>query len=171
MKREYFRFWLVFVLALALGAALHFLYSWIPSPITAVFSPVRESLWEHLKIIFFPLLLSGLILGSRQSRTAWLCALLFACALMLPVSWLYHVALGGRGFLFDLLLYALSMLLGFLLPRILWPLGDWPGVGAVCGILTALLAVLLVLFTFFPPNNILFADLSNGLPAFLPIPV
>ncbi|MDD6159910.1 MAG: DUF6512 family protein [Oscillospiraceae bacterium] len=171
MKRESFRFWLIFVLALALGVGLHFLYERFPSPVTALFSPVRESLWEHLKILFYPLLLSGLILSARQGRTAWLCSLLFACAVMLTVSWLYHGVLGGRALLFDLLLYALSMLLGFLLPRLLWPLGDWPGVGAACAVLTALLAVLLVLFTFFPPDNILFADLSHGLPAFSPIPV
>lgn len=31
---------------------LHFLYEWIPSDITAIFVPVNESIWEHMKLIF-----------------------------------------------------------------------------------------------------------------------
>lgn len=31
---------------------LHFLYEWIPSSITAIFVPVNESIWEHMKLIF-----------------------------------------------------------------------------------------------------------------------
>ena len=45
--------------ALGLGVLLHFLFHWLPSPITALISPVRESLWEHLKILLLPLLLAA----------------------------------------------------------------------------------------------------------------
>ena len=57
------------------------------------------------------------------------------------------------------------------LPRVLWPLAEWPGVGAACAILAVLLAALMVVFTFAPPNNILFADLSGGAHTWLTIPV
>lgn len=171
MKGFSVRFWLVFAGALILGVLLHFLYDWFPNPVTALISPVRESLWEHLKILFIPLLLSGWFLGGKRGRTPWLCANLLVCGATLFISWVYHVALEGDALVFDLLLYAVMMLAGFLLPRVLWPLSEWPGVGAACAILTVLLAVLLIVFTWTPPDNILFADLSGGVRTFLRIPV
>lgn len=171
MKGSSVRFWLVFAAALVMGVLLHFAYDRFPNPVTALISPVRESLWEHLKILFLPLLLSGWFLGGRRGKTPWLCANLLVCGATLLLSWLYHVVLEGDALVFDLLLYAVMMLAGFLLPRVLWPLSEWPGVGAACAILTVLLAVLLIVFTYTPPAGILFADLSGGVRTFLTIPV
>ena len=39
---------LYYLAAAALGAALHFLFAWLPNPLTALVSPVRESVWEHV---------------------------------------------------------------------------------------------------------------------------
>lgn len=171
MKQGTVRFWLTFAAALALGVLLHFLYNWFPHPLTALFSPVRESLWEHLKIMFWPLLLAGLFLGGKRALTPWLFSLLTVCGLTLLLGWLYNVVLEGELDAVNIVLYAVLMLLGFYLPRILWPLSEWPGVGAACAILTVLLAALMVVFTFAPPDNILFADLSGGVRTFLTIPV
>ena len=55
MRQVNCRPWLTFFAALGLGVLLHFLYAWLPNPLTALFSPVRESLWEHLKILFYPI--------------------------------------------------------------------------------------------------------------------
>ena len=170
MKNPTTRFWLVFLLALTLGVALHFLYEWLPSPITALVSPVRESLWEHLKILFFPLLLSGLVLGGKRARLPWLLSLLAVCGLMLLAGWIYHIVLGGEAMAFDLILYGVLMLLGFLLPRVLWPLSEWPGVSAACVLLTFALLAAMICFTFAPPQGLLFADLSAAR-TFLTIPV
>jgi len=63
MKKLTLKPWLIFFGAVALGVVLHFLYNWFPNPMIALISPVRESIWEHLKILYFPLLLSALILG------------------------------------------------------------------------------------------------------------
>ena len=128
MKHGSLRFWLTFVVALGLGILLHFLYDWFPNPVVALISPVRESLWEHLKVLFIPLLLSGLFLGGKRGYIPWLFSLLTVCGLMLLLGWFYHVVLRGDSLVFDLLLYVLLMLLGFYLPRILWPLSEWPGV-------------------------------------------
>ena len=39
----------------------HFLYSWIPSSFTAIFFPVNESIWEHMKMIFTSIIIYGII--------------------------------------------------------------------------------------------------------------
>lgn len=173
MKKMSAKPWIVFFVALGLGVLLHFLYDWFPNPATALISPARESLWEHIKILYFPLLLSALILGrgAPALRSARLLAIPVVCGLMLGLAWLYHIPLRGEAMIFDLILYAAMMALGFLLPRWLWPLGDWPGVTRAAVGLVLLLGVLIVWFTFSPPDSILFADLSEGVRTFLTIPV
>ena len=171
MKQGSLRVWLTFFAALALGVLLHFLYGWFPHPLIALISPVRESLWEHLKVLFYPLLLSGLFLGKKRGSTPWLFSLLVVCGLMLLIGWLYNVVLQGTVGFFNILLYGILMLLGFLLPRIVWSLTEWPGIGAACAILTVLLVTLMIIFTYTPPNHILFQDLSGGVHTFLTIPV
>lgn len=45
-----------------LGTLLHFVYEWSNyNLIVAFFAPVNESVWEHLKLLFFPTLLYSLI--------------------------------------------------------------------------------------------------------------
>lgn len=171
MKRVSLRVIFTFLVASALGVLLHFLYDWLPYPPIALIALVRESLWEHLKIMYIPLLLAGLFLGGKRGLTPWLCSLLVVCGLTLLTGWLYNVVLQGQAGLFNIILYFILMLIGFKLPGILWPLSEWPGVGAACAILTVLLAALMVVFTFAPPDNILFTDLSGGVRTWLTIPV
>lgn len=40
---------------------LHFLYEWLPNPISAIFLPVNESIWEHMKLISTSFILYGII--------------------------------------------------------------------------------------------------------------
>ena len=39
----------------------HFIYDWIPSSITAIFFPVNESIWEHMKLLFSAVIFYGII--------------------------------------------------------------------------------------------------------------
>ncbi len=48
-------------LTFAFGFLVHGIYSWIPSPITSIF-PVNESLYEHVKLIFYSPILSTIVL-------------------------------------------------------------------------------------------------------------
>ena len=83
--------------AILAGCVLHFLYEWQPSAITALFSPVNESLWEHVKLVFWPFLGAALLLNRDRPGGArpWLLVLPGLCALTLILGWVYHVALGG----------------------------------------------------------------------------
>ena len=49
------------VLAFAFCFPLHFLYKIYPSFLTSIFLPVNESIWEHMKILFGSIILSGII--------------------------------------------------------------------------------------------------------------
>lgn len=45
----------------ALCFLFHFGYDILPSPITAIFFPVNESIWEHIKMLFTAIIFNGLI--------------------------------------------------------------------------------------------------------------
>lgn len=39
----------------------NFLYKWMPNSLFAIFFPVNESIWEHMKIIFSAIIIYGII--------------------------------------------------------------------------------------------------------------
>lgn len=57
---------------LAAGSLAHFLYDWTGSnAIAGLFVPVNESVWEHMKLLFFPMLLyCALEHGSTGAKSA-----------------------------------------------------------------------------------------------------
>lgn len=164
---------IVFGGTLALGVLLHFLYGWVESPLTAPFSPVRESLWEHAKIVFWPLLLAGALLsgGDKRVWASWRLSAVITSMLMLLAAYAYHILLGGDWLVFDLALYAVSIGGGFLLLRLLWPVTGSVMVRSAAAVLWAVLGALLVWWSFRVPEGILFADLTYGAQTFLTIPV
>lgn len=153
---------LVFVLATAAGTGLHFLYAQFPWVLTALIAPVNESLWEHVKLLYWPCLAAGLFLHRRQphllGQRAF--ALLAASAGMLVIAYIYHILLQGSSMVFDIGLYLVMMALFFLLPHLLnQPF--WQRAQELLVLLAAALGLATLLFTFFPPPFLLFADLSG----------
>lgn len=50
--------WLGLVLFSILSIPLHFSYAWLGKlNMVGMFTPINESIWEHLKLLFWPLLL------------------------------------------------------------------------------------------------------------------
>ena len=58
-----------------LGTILHFLYEWSgDNKIIASFSAVNESTWEHLKLVFFPMLITtivGFLAIGKDNKKFW----------------------------------------------------------------------------------------------------
>ena len=174
MEKSTKKWLLCYLAAAALGVLLHFLFTWFPNPVLALISPVRESIWEHIKLIYFPLLAASIYMGrggNGMGRAPWLLSLVVACSVMLCMGYVYHIIFRGEAVLADLILYFFALALGFLLPGTLWPLCGQPGVEKAAWALTALLGGLIVWFTFFPLDTALFADLSDAVRTFLTIPV
>ncbi|GMQ60717.1 hypothetical protein AN1V17_51190 [Vallitalea sediminicola] len=49
------------VAIILLGSLFHFLYEWTECTAIGIFSPVNESEWEHIKIMFYPVILVSII--------------------------------------------------------------------------------------------------------------
>lgn len=165
--------WLAFGISLLAGVALHFVYDWFPNPLTALVSPVNESLWEHAKLLFWPLTVSAFCLCGGEMRTlaARLLSAVVASLSVVAAGYVYHVLLRGEALAVDLIFYVAAMALGFCLPGPLGRLAETPGRQKLITALSCLMVVAFIWFTYAPPDAIIFADLSDGLRTFLTIPV
>lgn len=59
MSKKLFRYEIIgFIFVSITGTLNHFLFEWLnSSTVIGLFCPVNESVWEHLKLIFFPYLI------------------------------------------------------------------------------------------------------------------
>ena len=158
-KRQLIVTWLAALLA---GFVLHFLYQWQPNAATALFSPVNESLWEHIKLVFWPFLGAALVLnqGRPGGIRPWLLVLPGLCALLLALGWVYNVTLGGESIWVNITLYILVMTLGFwLATRFSGPFKGLKWMLPIAAVIA--LALMIGWFTLYPPELLLFRDLAT----------
>jgi len=162
MKKPIVQQLILFWMAVLAGVGVHFLYHFIPLWPVALIAPVRESLWEHVKLLLWPSLAAAVYLKVRHGYPLQprLAATLLSCAALLLLSYGYHILLGGEELAVDIGLYVVLMGACFLLPTLLGRMPErvWQAVIP----LTILLAGLVVLFTFLPPPGLLFTDLSGA---------
>ncbi len=77
------------LISAALGTLWHYLYGWFPCALTALLCPVNESVWEHLKLLYFPPLACAVFLSLSTpgpQRDFWsgvLAGVLLSMALLL----------------------------------------------------------------------------------------
>ena len=108
-----------FLATVLLGTGLHFLYAWRPIPLFGLFAPVNESVWEHLKLLYWPFLVVCGVLShwapSPVSFWGAACGSLLAMPPVLLGSWYTaRYGFGVESTAFDIGLYGLVVALGFL---------------------------------------------------------
>jgi len=153
MKKRYA---LAFLLTALAGTALHFAYDWCPSPLVGLFAPVNESVWEHLKLLFWPFLAAGFVLNRKEdaAQAAWsgtLAGLLFMPAFLLGVYYTLESGFAFTAGWLNISLYVLSLALGFFLAAKLSKTGALSWLCGVFVILAGLYGAALILFTMAPP--------------------
>ncbi len=57
IKTKFIAVIIIFLLAFP----FHFLYDWFPNSIFSIFFPVNESVWEHMKLLYTPIIFYGVI--------------------------------------------------------------------------------------------------------------
>ena len=151
------------------GTLLHFLYEWLgKSPWIAPFSGVNESTWEHMKLLFWPMLAfaaaQSLFFGERKSFWCVKLRGILLGLLLIPVLfYTYNGAIGKSPDWINIAIFFVSTALAFLhLSHLLIR----PPAAALSPVLPltalALLALAFVLFTFLPPPLALFRDPLTG---------
>lgn len=153
---------LVFLLTSLGGTALHFLYDILPTPLTALFSPINESVWEHLKLLFWPMLIGAAFLSRGKPNQERFWSSFFIALLAAPVFLLlcfYGLkALGYESTALDITLYYISMFFGYCFARWLYRKKKPEKIGGYALMLLILYAASLILFTFAAPNLSIFRE-------------
>lgn len=158
MKRRWIAAWGLTFIA---GSLLHFLYNLLPNPLTALIVPVNESVWEHMKLLFWPYLAAAWVLvrGEKEPWQAWAGHLLALLAMPLGLMGIYYLLSAGlevEGLWIDIALYALTLAAGFALAHHAGRSQRLARLAPVLLLAVCLWAVLLTLFTFAAPALPLF---------------
>ena len=171
MKKNIILKFIIFsgIFVMILGTLLHFTYEWSGNnQFIASFSAVNESTWEHLKLLFFPMLLTTIIgfFYLEKSCPNYWCARLFGIltAILFTIVFLYtYTGIIGTNFAFvDISIFFVAVILGELVSyKVLVSSIDCNSSVALVGII--LLLACFIIFTYFTPEIGLFKDPVNGL--------
>lgn len=90
-----------FLFAAIGGTLLHFLFDWSGgSGIVGLFSAVNESIWEHMKLLYYPQLIFAFVEYSRwgkDTKCFWQIKLLGVIVGMVLIPVLYYTYTGALG--------------------------------------------------------------------------
>ena len=157
------------IFIMILGTLLHFTFKWSNNNvIVGTFSAINESTWEHLKLIFFPMLITLVIeyFYKGKNISNYLCAkvLSIIVAILFTITFFYtYTGIIGKNFaIVDISSFFIAVVLGQYVAY------KKMSLKSSCNKLTAIITLLVLylcflIFTFFPPHIALFKDPINGM--------
>ncbi len=155
-----------FIFTVIAGTLLHFVYNWSGHKwIVGIFSPVNESTWEHLKLLFTPMLLYStveyFVIGKDYPN--FIFAKSFGIAfgmLVILIAFYTYTGIIGSNFLWaDILTFLLGVAAAYFYSwRVIYETDIGTSPDFIGAILLLLLTLCFVLFTFTPPHIGMFLD-------------
>ena len=153
-----------------LSIPFHFMYEWLgENQIVGLFFPMNESIWEHLKLVFFPItiwsLLGYLIFGRKENvsfaKTIISAAASAILAMLIITSW-YYVWESGIGISNSILhvgsifiAVPIAQLVGIHIYRIIDPKSIYV---ILAVLMIVVFAVAFVAFSLSPPDMPIFIE-------------
>ena len=143
----------------------HFLYDWSgQNSIIGLFTPINESIWEHMKLLFFPMVLYSFVMMLKFRKnfpciTSSLCFGIITGTLLIPVFfYAYTAILGKDSFILDISTFILSILIAFWLSYKLTLSCRLEHYTFALCIFVCILFVCFMVFTYHPPDAQIFKD-------------
>ncbi len=154
------------VFIVIIGSMLHFTFELSGhQPLVGVFSAVNESVWEHLKLGFWPALMWTLLeyRSIKKSTNNFLIAKtvgIYLIPIVIPILFYSYTAVLGESVLvIDIITFVLAVIVGQLVSYKLLTYKRLPHIlNEISLVALVLLGVAFVLFTFYPPHLPLFRD-------------
>jgi hypothetical protein len=153
-----------------LGSVLHFVFEWSGGAIpVAWIAAVNESVWEHLKLGFWPALIYTAVEYSRFGKSAnnfhfAKTVGIYLIPITIVVLYYVYTAILGYGLLaVDIAIFVVAVIVGQLVSYKLLTASPLPErLNRFAPIALVVLGILFVLFTFYPPQFPLFRDPVSG---------
>ena len=159
-----------FAFTSVLGTVLHFLYDWTGSPVAALFSGINESTWEHMKLIFFPMLLFAIVEGrfvENEFNGFWCIKLKGTVSALVLIPVIFYTCNGVFGKSPDWLnisIFFIAAAIAYFYETRLFGKNKPCKYKKIAIVLFCIIAVCFFVFTFYPPKLPIFADpLANNL--------
>lgn len=154
-----------FIFVVVFGSLLHFVYRWSGNnPIVGIISPVNESTWEHLKLLFVPMFLFSIIeyfvVGKEYANfiAAKSLGIVFGMLVIVAVFYTYTGILGEHYLWADILTFIVGVAVAYLYS---WKVSSRfqarNGLNWV-GLIVVIVLIFFAVFTFSPPQIPLFLD-------------
>ena len=158
------------VFIIIFGSILHFTFEWAGGQaVVGVFSAVNESVWEHLKLGFWPAIVFALVEFKylKKSTNNFMFAKtigIYLIPLVIMVIFYSYTALVGESILvIDILSFIIAVIVGQLVSYRLLTYKTLPyNLDIFSLIALLLLGIAFVLFTFYPPPLPMFQDPITG---------
>lgn len=151
------------------GTILHFTYDWSNhNPLVGYFSAVNESTWEHLKLLFFPMLITTIIgyFYLKNDTSNYLCtrvkSIIISIIFIIIFFYTYTGILGHNIAFIDISSFFIAVIIGEV-----YTIKKSNNTSPCNNILVLIILILLtlgfILFTFLTPHIGLFKDPVTGL--------
>ena len=159
-----------FLFTCILGTLLHFLFDFSgQSVIAALVSAVNESIWEHMKLLYYPMLLFAVLEHRFVGKTYphFFCVKLVGIALglvLIPVIYYtYTGILGVSADWFNIAIFFIAAGVTFRTETLLFRRKQLCRLsGTAAFFLLCLMGIVFTVFTFLPPHIPLFRDPVTG---------
>ena len=153
------------------GVLLHFAFDWTnQNAFVGLFSAVNESIWEHLKLLFYPVVLFSFIeyFIYKKKLDAFIASrsigLLLCMFFIVSAYYTYSGIIGDHYAFIDISLYFIAVIIVFVFSYIAIKNNFTAKKHAVkiCVCLIILFSILFSVWTFYPPHINLFKDVPSG---------
>lgn len=157
------------IFIMVLGTLLHFTFGWFNNnPLVGTFSAINESTWEHLKLLFFPMLISTIIGYFYKGKVIpnYLCAkvleIILSMSFVVVFFYTYTGIIGTNFAIVDIASFFIAVVLGqYVAYRKMDLTFSCNNLAPI--IILLVLYLCFLIFTFFPPHIALFKDPITGM--------
>lgn len=156
------------IFTVLLGSLLHFTFEWSgENSFVGLFSAVNESTWEHLKLLFFPLIFFTIFervkYGDKRPNliTARAIGAIVGLILIPIIFYGYTAILGDNFFIFDILTFIIAVIGAFIVSYSIEKMPEFE-FNFISWIIMLLIAFAFMIFTFATPQIWLFLDPVTG---------
>ncbi len=153
------------ILAFLLTFPLHFLYDKAPCFITSIIAPVNESIWEHMKILFGSILISGviqkIIVKTKKLNINNVCISNFTAAISsIPIFLAMYLPVYngvGENLPVTIIIMFIAIVIAEIISYLMMKKDDLK-LENMAIIFTITVYIIFALLTYFPPEHELFMD-------------
>ena len=162
---------IVILFSLILGTLLHFTYEWSGNNLfVGSFSAVNESIWEHLKLVFYPMIIAMIVeyFFIKENVNNYIEAktigIFTAISFIVITFFTYSGIIGTSIIVIDILIFIFSIILGeYIAYKLMKRKNESTVLSTSLSIIILIFFLLcFIIFTYLPLEVNLFRDITTG---------